>query len=217
MHRCPDPSLREPAFRTIAWCDDVPRWVAASAASKRLSDLEDSLKTRFLKRSNRGIEPTAVGAELHGLARNGRSADAEVSRGAVRPPGEAAGADAERVLDEPRAAHLRSLAGELARRSTALRRALAVRGSVMDAAVHRPTCRGIEMRDGVVVDQRFTGRRGVSIIGPISRRAVDGKLKRGSQGVRSTSPIEVFSAYGLSGAYAQRNDPISTRAQESTN
>ena len=66
MHRCPDPSLREPAFRTIAWCDDVPRWVAASAASKRLSDLEDSLKTRFLKRSNRGIEPTAVGAELHG-------------------------------------------------------------------------------------------------------------------------------------------------------
>jgi hypothetical protein len=246
MHRCPDLSLREPAFCTIAWCDDVPRWVAASAASKRLSDLEDSLKTRFLKHSNRDIEATAVGAETPGLARNGCSADAEVSRGAVRPPGEAAGADAERVLDKPRAAHVRSLAGErpqgrrlaatapprgrrntwggpafvsheLACRSTALRRALAVRGSVRDAAAHRPTCRGIEMRDGVVVDQRFTGRRGVSIIRPISRRAVDGKLKRGSQGVRSTSPIEVFSAYGLSGAYAQRNDPISTRAQESTN
>ncbi len=87
----------------------------------------------------------------------------------------------------------------------------------MNAALHRPTRPGIEMRDGGVVNQRFTSRRGVSIIRRGAGRVVDGKLKRGSQGVRRTSPNQVFSPYGLSGAYAQRNDPISTRAQESTN
>lgn len=44
--------------------------IVASAVSKRLSDLEDSLKTKLLKRSNRGIEPTAAGTELLSLARN---------------------------------------------------------------------------------------------------------------------------------------------------
>lgn len=44
--------------------------IAPSAVSKRLSDLEHSMKTRLLERSNRGIEPTAAGIELLGLARH---------------------------------------------------------------------------------------------------------------------------------------------------
>ena len=44
--------------------------IAPSAVSKRLSDLEKSLKTQLLQRSNRGIEPTAAGRELLSLARN---------------------------------------------------------------------------------------------------------------------------------------------------
>lgn len=43
--------------------------IATSAVSKRLSDLEDSLKTRLFQRSNRGILPTAAGMELVNLAR----------------------------------------------------------------------------------------------------------------------------------------------------
>lgn len=43
--------------------------IAPSAVSKRLSDLEDSLNTPLLQRSNRGIEPTAAGRELLALAR----------------------------------------------------------------------------------------------------------------------------------------------------
>ena len=156
-------------------------------------------------------------AQCHGRGGNGRRADAEVDRGAVRPPREAAGADADRVLGQPRAAHLRSLAGEPARRGTAVRRALAVGGPVMNVALHRSTCRGIEMRDGGVVKQRFTGCRGVSIIRLGSGRVVDGHPKRGRHGVGSTSRIEVFMARSLSDAQAQRNDPVSTRAQESTN
>ncbi len=44
--------------------------IAPSAVSKRLSDLEDTLHTALLQRSNRGIEPTPAGMELLGLARN---------------------------------------------------------------------------------------------------------------------------------------------------
>ncbi|MGQ2923675.1 LysR substrate-binding domain-containing protein [Variovorax paradoxus] len=44
--------------------------IAPSAVSKRLSDLEDSLNTVLVQRTNRGIEPTAAGLELLGLARN---------------------------------------------------------------------------------------------------------------------------------------------------
>ena len=45
-------------------------FIAPSAVSKRLSDLEDSLKTKLVQRSNRGIEPTNAGMELLGLARS---------------------------------------------------------------------------------------------------------------------------------------------------
>lgn len=44
--------------------------IAPSAVSRRLSDLEHVLGTPLLQRSNRGIEPTAAGRELLGLARN---------------------------------------------------------------------------------------------------------------------------------------------------
>lgn len=44
--------------------------IAPSAVSKRLSDLEYSVKTRLLERSNRGIEPTPAGLELLSLARS---------------------------------------------------------------------------------------------------------------------------------------------------
>lgn len=44
--------------------------IAPSAVSKRLSDLEDVLKTTLLARSNRGIEPTPAGQELLLLARS---------------------------------------------------------------------------------------------------------------------------------------------------
>lgn len=45
-------------------------FIAPSAVSKRLSDLEDSLNTKLLQRSNRGIELTNAGMELLGLARS---------------------------------------------------------------------------------------------------------------------------------------------------
>jgi DNA-binding transcriptional LysR family regulator len=44
--------------------------IVPSAVSRRLADLEYSLKTRLLDRSNKGIEPTAAGLELLGLARS---------------------------------------------------------------------------------------------------------------------------------------------------
>ncbi len=44
--------------------------IAPSAVSKRLSDLEDTLRTTLLARSNRGIDPTAAGQELLVLARS---------------------------------------------------------------------------------------------------------------------------------------------------
>lgn len=44
--------------------------IAPSAVSKRLSDLEDFLGALLLQRSNRGIEATAAGVELLGLARS---------------------------------------------------------------------------------------------------------------------------------------------------
>ncbi len=43
--------------------------IAASAVSKRLSELEEILDTKLLTRSNRGIEPTAAGIALLNLAR----------------------------------------------------------------------------------------------------------------------------------------------------
>lgn len=43
--------------------------IAASAVSKRISDLEDVLKTRLLARTNKGVEPTAAGIALANLAR----------------------------------------------------------------------------------------------------------------------------------------------------
>ncbi|OIQ86930.1 HTH-type transcriptional regulator CysB [mine drainage metagenome] len=43
--------------------------LAASAVSKRLSELEETLNTQLLARSNKGIEPTAAGFALLNLAR----------------------------------------------------------------------------------------------------------------------------------------------------
>lgn len=73
---------------------------------------------------------------------------------------------------------------------------------------------GIEMRGGGVANQRFMGHRVASIIRPRSVRTVDVKPQRGSQGMGSASRIEIFRAHGLSSVCAQRNDPVSTRAEE---
>ncbi|PKO81941.1 MAG: LysR family transcriptional regulator [Betaproteobacteria bacterium HGW-Betaproteobacteria-13] len=43
--------------------------VAASAVSRRISDLETALKTTLLRRTNKGVEPTAAGLALLNLAR----------------------------------------------------------------------------------------------------------------------------------------------------
>jgi DNA-binding transcriptional LysR family regulator len=43
--------------------------VAASAASRRISELEATLKTTLLQRTNKGVAPTAAGLELVNLAR----------------------------------------------------------------------------------------------------------------------------------------------------
>lgn len=43
--------------------------IVTSAASKRIADLEAALQTQLLRRTNRGVEPTAAGAELENLAR----------------------------------------------------------------------------------------------------------------------------------------------------
>lgn len=43
--------------------------IAASAVSKRISDLEDVLKTQLLARTNKGVEATAAGIALANLAR----------------------------------------------------------------------------------------------------------------------------------------------------
>jgi DNA-binding transcriptional LysR family regulator len=43
--------------------------IAASAVSKRISDLEDALKTQLLARTNKGVGPTAAGIALVNLAR----------------------------------------------------------------------------------------------------------------------------------------------------
>lgn len=45
-------------------------YIAASAVSKRLSDLESLLKVQLVRRTNRGIEPTAAGKALLGRARS---------------------------------------------------------------------------------------------------------------------------------------------------
>jgi DNA-binding transcriptional LysR family regulator len=42
--------------------------IAATAVSKRISDLEDSLGTTLLRRTNRGVEPTEAGSALCSLA-----------------------------------------------------------------------------------------------------------------------------------------------------
>lgn len=44
--------------------------IAASAVSKRISDLEDILNTPLLARTNKGVEPTAAGIALVNLARS---------------------------------------------------------------------------------------------------------------------------------------------------
>jgi DNA-binding transcriptional LysR family regulator len=44
--------------------------IAPSAVSKRLSDLEEALRTPLLQRSNRGIEPTSAGTALVSMARS---------------------------------------------------------------------------------------------------------------------------------------------------
>ncbi|MGO4327204.1 LysR family transcriptional regulator [Cupriavidus sp. 2TAF22] len=43
--------------------------IAASAVSKRISDLEDVLNTQLLERSNKGISPTPAGVALQNLSR----------------------------------------------------------------------------------------------------------------------------------------------------
>jgi len=43
--------------------------IAASAVSKRISDLEDTLQTQLLRRTNKGVVPTMAGVTLLNLAR----------------------------------------------------------------------------------------------------------------------------------------------------
>ncbi len=43
--------------------------IAASAVSKRISELEDAFQTRLLRRTNKGVVPTDAGITLLGLAR----------------------------------------------------------------------------------------------------------------------------------------------------
>lgn len=43
--------------------------IVTSAASKRVSELEETLQTPLLRRTNRGVEPTAAGVQLESLAR----------------------------------------------------------------------------------------------------------------------------------------------------
>jgi DNA-binding transcriptional LysR family regulator len=43
--------------------------MAAAAVSKRLSELEETLRTTLLRRTNKGVEPTAAGLALRNLAR----------------------------------------------------------------------------------------------------------------------------------------------------
>ncbi len=43
--------------------------IAAAAVSKRISELEDFLKTQLISRSNKGVEATAAGAALRNMAR----------------------------------------------------------------------------------------------------------------------------------------------------
>ena len=43
--------------------------IVTSAASKRIAELENALGTRLLRRTNRGVEPTAAGAALVNMAR----------------------------------------------------------------------------------------------------------------------------------------------------
>jgi len=43
--------------------------IAAAAISKRISEIESQLRTQLLNRTNKGIEPTAAGIALLGLAR----------------------------------------------------------------------------------------------------------------------------------------------------
>jgi DNA-binding transcriptional LysR family regulator len=45
------------------------RHIAAAAVSKRMSELEASLHTQLLKRTNKGVEPTAAGNALLNIAR----------------------------------------------------------------------------------------------------------------------------------------------------
>lgn len=44
--------------------------IAAAAISKRISELEDALRTELLTRTNKGVEPTAAGIALLRLARH---------------------------------------------------------------------------------------------------------------------------------------------------
>jgi DNA-binding transcriptional LysR family regulator len=53
---------------TIAGAADREH-IAAAAISKRLSEIEESLGTRLLTRTNKGVEPTAAGIALSTLAR----------------------------------------------------------------------------------------------------------------------------------------------------
>lgn len=54
---------------TIAAAADQEH-IAASAVSKRISDLEDMLSAKLLARSNKGIEPTPAGVALQNLSRS---------------------------------------------------------------------------------------------------------------------------------------------------
>jgi DNA-binding transcriptional LysR family regulator len=45
------------------------RHIAAAAVSKRMSELEAALRTQLLKRTNKGVEPTAAGNALLNIAR----------------------------------------------------------------------------------------------------------------------------------------------------
>ena len=54
--------------KTIAAAADREH-IAAAAVSKRMTELESTLRTKLLTRTNKGVEPTAAGTALLGLAR----------------------------------------------------------------------------------------------------------------------------------------------------
>ena len=68
---------------TIAGAADREH-IAASAVSKRVSELEETLRTQLLRRTNKGVGPTEV-ASVPGRTEQGREADHPTGQPGQRP------------------------------------------------------------------------------------------------------------------------------------